>query len=102
MFLSAFPLMAVTSCRAWLDVDSEDRILEDKLFSSTDGFYTALNGVYVDLVNRDLYSGTLGPLTADVLAQYWNTEADSHLYGSLSLLLPEAKRTAVNGLWTRA
>lgn len=102
MLLSAVSLIPATSCRAWLDVDSEDRILEEKLFSSTDGFYTALNGVYVDLVNRDLYSGTLGPLTADVLAQYWNTEADSHYYGSLSLFRPEAKRTAVNGLWTRA
>ena len=95
-------LSAASSCKAWLSVESEDRILEEKMFSTTDGFYTALNGVYIDLVSKDLYSGTFGPTTPDILAQYWNTEADSHLSGSLALFQNEAKKTAVNSCWTRA
>lgn len=91
-----------TSCRAWLSVDSEDRIMEDELFKDTDGFYTALNGIYVDLVNANLYSGTFGPSSPDVLAQYYDTEADNHTFGSLALYQNEAKRLAVSNAWTRA
>ena len=55
-------LMAVlplSSCAGWLTVDSTDRIMEDKLFEDREGFYTALNGVYIDMVNTSLYSGTV-------------------------------------------
>lgn len=92
----------LTSCRQWLTVDSEDRILEERLFSSTEGFYTALNGVYVDLVNSSLYSGALAPSVPDILAQYYDTNADTHAYGSLANYQNEAKRLAVNDLWSRA
>lgn len=95
-------LLCCCSCRGWLTVDSEDRILEEKLFSTTDGFYTALNGVYIDLVNANLYSGTFGPSTPDILAQYYDTSVDSHAYGSLAQFQNEAKRLAVDKTWTRA
>lgn len=91
-----------SSCKAWLNVDSEDRILEEKLFSSTDGFYTALNGVYIDLVNANLYSGSLAPSTPDILAQYYDTGADTHTYASLAGFQNEAKRVAVRDMWSRA
>ncbi len=94
--------MLASSCKAWLNVDSEDRILEERLFSSTDGFYTALNGVYIDLVNANLYSGTLAPSTPDILAQYYDTSADTHTYSSLAGFQGEAKRVAVNDMWSRA
>ncbi|MBO5194146.1 MAG: RagB/SusD family nutrient uptake outer membrane protein, partial [Bacteroidales bacterium] len=100
IFLAA--AMLSTSCAGWLNVDSEDRILEEKLFSDRDGFYTALNGVYIDLVNTNLYSGKLGPSTPDILAQYYDTTVDSHTYGSLAQYQTEAKRTAVADIWTRA
>lgn len=100
IFLAA--AMLSVSCAGWLNVDSEDRILEEKLFSDRDGFYTALNGVYIDLVNTNLYSGKLGPSTPDILAQYYDTTVDSHTYGSLAQYQTEAKRTAVADIWTRA
>lgn len=100
IFLAA--AMLSVSCAGWLSVDSEDRILEEKLFSDRDGFYTALNGVYIDLVNTNLYSGKLGPSTPDILAQYYDTTVDSHTYGSLAQYQTEAKRTAVADIWTRA
>ena len=37
----------VVSCDSWLDLGSEDRIMENTLFSSQTGFMTALNGVYI-------------------------------------------------------
>lgn len=101
VFVSA-TLLVVSSCKGWLTVDSDDRVLENKLFRTTSGFYTALNGIYVDLVNTNLYSGTLAPTTFDVMAQYYNTESDNHSFGSLALYQSEAKRVAVSETWTRA
>lgn len=97
-----FITLSSVSCSGWLSVDSEDRILEDKLFVDKDGFYTALNGVYVDLVNVNLYSGKTGPSVPDVLAQFYDTSADSHIYGSLAKYQLEAKKQAVADVWTRA
>jgi len=103
VILSVVASVAVmSSCKGWLTVDSDDRVLENKLFGSQSGFYTALNGVYVDLVNASLYSGTLGASTFDVMAQYYNTETDNHSFGSLALYQAEAKRMAVSDTWTRA
>lgn len=104
IYISAILFVAVSasSCKAWLNVDSEDRILEEKLFQDKDGFYTALNGVYVDLVNTNLYSGKFGPSTPDILAQYYDTSTDSHIYGSLAQFQQEAKRLEVSEMWNRA
>ena len=96
-----FAALSVVSCAGWLSVDSTDRIMEDNLYEDKDGFYTALNGVYIDLVKSSLYSGTFGPSVTDVLAQYYDTSTDSHMKGSLALYQPEAKRLAVSDTWSR-
>lgn len=95
-------VLPLSSCAGWLSVESTDRIMEDKLYEDRDGFYTALNGVYVDLVKTSLYSGTFGPSVPDILAQYYDTSADSHVNGSLAQYQAEAKRLAVSDTWTRA
>ena len=99
ILIAAFSL---TSCAGWLSVDSTDRIMEDKLYEDREGFYTALNGVYVDLVKTSLYSGTFGPSVPDILAQYYDTSVDSHMNGSLAQFQAESKRLAVSDTWTRA
>ena len=93
---------ALTSCKGWLSVDSTDRIMEDKLYEDRDGFYTALNGVYIDLVKTSLYSGTFGPSVPDIMAQYYDTSVDSHMNGSLAQYQAESKRLAVSDTWSRA
>lgn len=95
-------VFSLTSCAQWLNVDSPDRILEDKIYGDREGFYTALNGVYIDLVNSSLYSGTLGPSVPDILAQYYDTSVDSHMSGSLAQYQAESKRLAVSDTWSRA
>ena len=60
-------LLGGSSCKEWLKVDSEDRIMEDALFQSESGFFTALNGVYVHLLNTNLYGRTLTAGTFDIL-----------------------------------
>lgn len=94
-------LLPLSSCAGWLSVESTDRIMEDKLYEDREGFYTALNGVYIDLVKTSLYSGTFGPSVPDILAQYYDTSVDSHVNGSLAQYQAEAKRLAVSDTWTR-
>ena len=96
-----FAVLSLTSCAGWLTVDSTDRIMEDKLYEDREGFYTALNGVYIDLVKASLYSGVFGPSAPDILAQYYDTSVDAHMNGSLAQYQAEAKRLAVNDTWTR-
>lgn len=47
------------SCSDWLKVSSEDRIMENDLFRTPRGFMTALNGIYIDLLNSSMYGKTL-------------------------------------------
>ena len=69
-------LLGGSSCKEWLKVDSEDRIMEDALFQSESGFFTALNGVYVHLLNTNLYGRTL---TAGTLLRHDKTVKFSYI-----------------------
>lgn len=103
LLLAAF-LLGSTSCKEWLKVDSEDRIMEDALFSSESGFYTALNGIYIDLLNSNLYGQTLTTSTFDVLAQYYDTSKplNTHTYVSLANYDRQKMKDAVKDTWTKA
>lgn len=74
----------VVSCDSWLDLGSEDRIMENTLFSSQAGFMTALNGVYIELLSSNLYGGTLSYKTFDILAQYYDCDKDEQTWQKLS------------------
>lgn len=51
--------MTFSSCQDWLDLYPSDEIKEEYLFSSGNGFRTALNGIYKKLSTFDLYGGNL-------------------------------------------
>lgn len=96
-------LMSVTiSCNSWLDIGSEDRIMEKELFSSPSGFMSALNGVYIELLNYNLYGATLTFRTFDILAQYYDCDVTEHSYKSLVTFDPAAKNRQVSGMWSAA
>lgn len=78
VLLIPFLLLGV-SCNKWLEVNPEDRIMEDNLFGSKEGFVVALNGVYIEMSSEILYGGDMIAGLFDVLAQYY-TEAmpDDH------------------------
>ena len=70
LFVAGTLSVSTSSCSDWLEVDMEDSILETTLFSTNEGFLTALNGVYSSLNNSSLYGGTLGIVTMeDVLEE---------------------------------
>ena len=39
-------MLLLVSCNSWLEVDPDDRIMDNSLFKDREGFLAALNGVY--------------------------------------------------------
>lgn len=73
-------VMLLVSCNSWLDVDPEDRIMENSLFKDKEGFMTALNGVYSDMNKSSLYGRNLTVGMIDVMAQYYNCNISEHSF----------------------
>ena len=73
-------VMLLVSCNSWLDVDPEDRIMENSLFKDKEGFMTALNGVYSDMNKSSLYGRNLTVGMIDVMAQYYNCNISEHAF----------------------
>ena len=68
--LLALTLLAAVSCESWLDVKPADREPSTKLFTSREGFVKALNGVYVELNDRNIYGRDMQTLL-DLMGQYY-------------------------------
>ena len=48
-------LLSLSSCNNWLDVELDNKVDDNKLFSSAEGFKEALAGVYSELSKQSLY-----------------------------------------------
>ena len=53
MILACVALLA--SCDSWLEVKPYDKISEDELLKSEEGYQKMLNGIYIDLNSEALY-----------------------------------------------
>jgi len=73
-------LLFQASCSSFLDVKPQDNILEDEVFSSVNGFNVALNGIYSELNNSDVYGENLSAGLVDIMAQYYYLENREHIY----------------------
>ena len=69
---TAFAAITLTSCSDWLNVYPSDEIKEEYLFSTGDGFRTALNGIYRKLSSFDLYGSNLTWGLVDAWGQSYN------------------------------
>ncbi|MCW3462949.1 RagB/SusD family nutrient uptake outer membrane protein [Chitinophaga nivalis] len=78
--LLLLPVLLFTACKKWLDVRPRDKVAEADLFNSEDGFFNALNGVYLDLTSNDLYGGQMNMQMTEVLAQRYNIASGHDLY----------------------
>ncbi|MDE7373974.1 MAG: RagB/SusD family nutrient uptake outer membrane protein [Odoribacter sp.] len=76
LYIAILPLLLLSSCNNWLKIEPDDRVMEQKLFSSREGFITALNGVYIEMSSSVLYGGQM-LVIPDVLAQYYKAAMPS-------------------------
>lgn len=96
-------LGVLASCKKFLDVKPEDKILEADAFASVKGINTALNGLYIDLAKSDLYGDNLTLTTVDILAQRYNVPS-SHTLLTLSAYDYATKPAIekIDGIWSAA
>ena len=68
-----------TSCNKWLDVKPNDRLSEEILFSTVQGFQDALTGIYMEMNSTSSYGRTLSSEYVDILAQYYYVHTNKYL-----------------------
>jgi hypothetical protein len=96
-------LSVLVSCKKFLDVKPEDKILEADTFSSVKGINTVLNGMYINLAKNSLYGDNLTLTTVDILAQRFNVPSTHTLYtlaGYDYVTKPAVEK--VDAIWTAA
>ena len=101
--LVLFALM-LTGCNSWLDAKPEDRVTDKQLYSTVQGFRTALNGIYVELNDKFLYGGDLLVTGIEVLAQRYDfsgNSSDISKVGNYDYTTDYAK-TKFAGIWEKA
>lgn len=64
----------LSGCTDWLDTQPNDKQSEEQQFSTKDGFYSAVNGVYNRMSGSNLYGKTLSYGDLDLLGQYYIVE----------------------------
>ncbi|WP_295124773.1 RagB/SusD family nutrient uptake outer membrane protein [uncultured Chitinophaga sp.] len=71
-------VLALSSCKKWLEVQPEDKFTEDMIYKNEQGFLSALNGVYIKMAENNLYGANLTMTTLDLFAQrYYSTSSNS-------------------------
>lgn len=102
LYLLVVAALCCSSCTKWLTVDTKDRIMEDKLFSTQDGYLVALNGIYIGLLDGSLYNGKLTFTSTDVMGQYYDCSKESHSANKLSIFKEDVSKHIFDGTWTSA
>jgi hypothetical protein len=62
-------ILGLSSCKKWLDVNPVSQVPEEELFKTQEGFEEAINGIYTNCTNMNLYGYELSCGFPEVLAQ---------------------------------
>lgn len=68
-------ILSLTSCNNWLDVELDNKVDDNKLFSSPEGFKEALAGIYSEMSKQNMYGQYLTMEYVDILSQYFTTSS---------------------------
>ena len=100
LILSA--LIALSSCKKFLDIQPESEVSKEQLFTTEEGFKEALNGAYVGLAGANLYGGNLTFSNLDIMAQnYQFTDATYQKIAAFDYTIP-AFVDKINVIWTNS
>ncbi|MGX5816844.1 RagB/SusD family nutrient uptake outer membrane protein [Chitinophaga lutea] len=94
----------MAACNKYLDVQPEDKFLENQVFSSETAIQQTLNGIYLNMSGNRLYGGYLTTTIVEVLAQRYNISSTQNLFTShnsysYASAVPQA---TFNEIWTGA
>ncbi|RAV28944.1 RagB/SusD family nutrient uptake outer membrane protein [Sinomicrobium soli] len=100
-----FPAFAglLISCSDYLDVQPEDKLLEDQVYTTEAGINSVLNGIYTDMAGNESYGGYLTMSVVELLAQRYVAVSgtDSRWYDTGHYAYEENKpREYFDEIWT--
>lgn len=72
LFIATVSLGAA-SCSKWLEGTSSSQVADDKMFSSRNGFYEALTGVYISMTSESCYGRNFTFYSNELAAVNYNT-----------------------------
>lgn len=78
--LTAFTVISFTGCTKWLDVQPTDRMTEEQVFSTPEGFHSTLYGIYTELLSSNLYGGALNFEMIDIMGQLYTIKSANPNY----------------------
>lgn len=107
IYILALAMLAAVSCDRWLDVKPYDKISQDELLSTEDGFIKLLNGIYIELNSDMLYGGALSVEMIEIMGGAYVIGTDNSVWGNYSDLAgyeygTEYWRARMNETWNKA
>lgn len=82
LYTVALALCAMlTSCDNWLEVKPYDKISEDELLKTEEGYEKMLNGIYIDLNSDALYGKSLTVEMIEVMGGAYTIGSDNSVWG---------------------
>ncbi|MEG2556255.1 MAG: RagB/SusD family nutrient uptake outer membrane protein [Odoribacter sp.] len=101
LYISLFLLFSLSGCNNWLDVELDNKVDDNKLFSTTDGFKEALAGVYSELAKPMMYGKSMTMEYTDLLARYYlyNSVQDRYEYWKDYNYVNSSSKGVISGYW---
>ena len=100
-------MVSLSSCDAWLNVKPYDKMSQDELLSTEEGYLKLLNGIYIEL-NRDmLYGGALSVEMIEIMGGAYVIGTDNSVWGNYADLAEyeygtDYWRARFNETWNKA
>lgn len=94
----------MVSCNDYLDVQPEDKYIEDQVYSSKEGINNLLNGIYINITKPQLYGGNLTMSTVEILGQRYNLSNNGHVWYSHNQYAynEAAVKRDIENIWTNS
>lgn len=103
-FLAA--AVALGGCKKYLQIQPQGQLTGAQVFSTESGIQQALNGLYTDMANDNLYGSTLTTTTIELMGQQYNVTATTSdntfaMFQTYEYTQANAM-TVFNSIWTQA
>ena len=99
LYIFIILLFSLSSCSNWLEVELDNKVDDNKLFSTPEGFKEALAGVYSRMSKQNRYGEYLTMEYPDVLAKYYNARTNTYEYWNNYNYIYSSTKSTISNIW---
>ena len=99
LYIFIILLFSLSSCSNWLEVELDNKVDDNKLFSTPEGFKEALAGVYSRMSKQNRYGEYLTMEYPDVLAKYYNASTNTYEYWNNYNYIYSSTKSTISNIW---